>query len=304
MGVQTEIDRIIGLVHESHEKAQSKGGTTTPPLLANLPGVIESIPQGVELPELGDKAAQPTDIVSGKELYDDQGNPITGTMKAIGFGSLCNIENATIDTTGDGVKNLLIAGKTSNDKRAYADPGTTVVVYAEETSPAISCFGNATKDQALKGATFTSAAGLQVEGNIDTKTDSDLSASGATVTVPAGYYASQATKSVAIATQATPSISVNSSGLITASVTQSAGYVASGTKSATNQLTTRAAQTITPGTTAQEIPAGVYLTGKQTISAVQTQIKTVTANGTFTPDAGKYLSSVTVSIPTYDGTVA
>jgi hypothetical protein len=164
MSVQTELDRIIGLVHESHEKAQAKGGTTTTPLLANLPGVIESIPQGVELPELGDKAAQPTDIVSGKELYDDQGNPITGTMNALGLGGLCNIENATINTTGDGVKNLLITGKTSNNKRAYADPGTTVVVNAEETSPAISCFGNATAADVAAGKTFTSAAGLLVTG--------------------------------------------------------------------------------------------------------------------------------------------
>lgn len=63
-------------------------------------------------------------------------------------------------------------------------------------------------------------------------------------------------------------------------------------------IQSRAAQTITPGTTAQEIPAGVYLAGKQTIAAIQTQTKTVTANGTVTPDSGKYLSSVTVNVPT------
>ena len=67
------------------------------------------------------------------------------------------------------------------------------------------------------------------------------------------------------ATQATPSISVNSSGLITASATQSAGYVAAGTKSATKQLTTQAAQTITPGTSDKTIASGRYLTGTQTI---------------------------------------
>lgn len=67
------------------------------------------------------------------------------------------------------------------------------------------------------------------------------------------------------ATQATPSISVSSGGLITASATQTAGYVASGTKSATEQLTTQAAQTITPGTTDRIIASGTYLTGAQTI---------------------------------------
>lgn len=102
--------------------------------------------------------------------------------------------------------------------------------------------------------------------SIPERTSSDLTASGATVTVPAGNYKSQATKSVATATQATPSISVDSAGKITASATQTAGYVSAGTKSATKQLTTKAAATITPKTTNQTIAAGTYLTGVQTIA--------------------------------------
>lgn len=47
MSVQTELDRIIGLVVDSHEVVKAKGGTTaTPYLLANLPDAIESIPTG------------------------------------------------------------------------------------------------------------------------------------------------------------------------------------------------------------------------------------------------------------------
>lgn len=107
--------------------------------------------------------------------------------------------------------------------------------------------------------------GEKITGTIATKSSSSLSANGATVTVPAGYYASQATKSISTTTQATPSISVNTSGLITASSTQSAGYVASGTKSTTKQLTTKAAKTYTPTTSDQTISSGTYLTGTQTI---------------------------------------
>lgn len=107
--------------------------------------------------------------------------------------------------------------------------------------------------------------GEKITGTIATKSSSSLSANGATVTVPAGYYASQATKSISTTTQATPSISVNTSGLITASSTQSAGYVASGTKSATKQLTTKTAKTYTPTTSDQTISSGTYLTGTQTI---------------------------------------
>lgn len=122
----------------------------------------------------------------------------------------------------------------------------------------------ATPSSMLSGVTAY-VDGEKITGTIPTKTASNLTASGATVTVPAGYYASQATKSVSTATQATPSISVSSAGLITASATQSAGYVAAGTKSETKQLTTQGAQTITPGTANKTIASGRYLTGTQTI---------------------------------------
>ena len=121
--------------------------------------------------------------------------------------------------------------------------------------------------------------GVKITGNIASKSASDLSVSGAAVTVPAGYYPSQVRKSVATATQATPSISVGTDGLITASATQSAGYVSSGTKSATKQLTTQAAQTITPGTANKTIAAGTYLSGTQTIKGDSNLVASNIKNG-------------------------
>ena len=79
------------------------------------------------------------------------------------------------------------------------------------------------------------------------------------------------------ATQATPSISVSSGGLITASATQTAGYVAAGTKSATQQLTTQAAKTITPSTSAQTaVASGRYTTGAVTVAAIPSNYEDVT----------------------------
>lgn len=132
--------------------------------------------------------------------------------------------------------------------------------------------------------------GEKITGTIATKTSSDLTASGATVIVPTGYYASQATKTISSGSAKTPAttvtknptISVNSSGLITASVsgtqnvtpTVSAGYVSSGTAgtitvsgSATYQLAFQAAKTITPGTSTQTAVAkNVYTTGTVTVA--------------------------------------
>ena len=129
------------------------------------------------------------------------------------------------------------------------------------------------------------ANGTKITGTIASKSSSDLTVSGATVTVPAGNYASQATKSVASGSVTAPatisgsgaSVSTGSNTLTlskTISVTPSvttAGYVSSGTAgnasvSLTASVTTKAAATITPGTTNQEIAAGTYLTGKQTIA--------------------------------------
>lgn len=144
----------------------------------------------------------------------------------------------------------------------------------------------------LSGTTALKNDGTDISGNIASKTSANLSVSGATVTAPAGYYASDASTSVASGSATTPattittnpSISVSSGGLITASVSGSksvtpavsAGYVSSGTAgtvsvsgSNTNQLTAKAAATYYPSTSDQNISASQYLTGAQTIKAVE-----------------------------------
>ena len=128
------------------------------------------------------------------------------------------------------------------------------------------------------------ANGVKYTGTIATKTGTDISASGDTVTVPAGYYASQQTKAVASGSATAPatisgssaSISTGTNTLtlsktISVTPTVSAGYVASGTAgnsavSLTASVTTKGATTYTPTTSDQTIAASTYLTGAQTIS--------------------------------------
>lgn len=177
-------------------------------------------------------------------------------------------------------KNVKINGVTYSDVPSVEIPLATGSGSAEffDTSDATLDSGG----KMLSGNTAY-ADGVKYGGTIVSKSASDLTASGATVTVPAGYYGSQATKSVASGSATAPaSISGTSATLTTGtntltlsktiSVTPSvtAGYVASGTAgnsavSLTASVTTKAAATITPGTSTQEIAAGTYLTGKQTI---------------------------------------
>ena len=150
-----------------------------------------------------------------------------------------------------------------------------------------------TDDKMLYGITALKKDGEDAVGSIASKSSSDLTVSGKTVTAPSGFYASNASASVADGSAttpattitSTPTISVNSSGLITASnsktqsvtPTVSAGYVSSGTAgtitvsgSNTSQLSTVGATTYNTSSSDQSIASGKYLTGKQTIKAVIT----------------------------------
>lgn len=128
------------------------------------------------------------------------------------------------------------------------------------------------------------ADGTKYTGTIASKTGSDLSASGDTVTVPAGYYASQATKAVASGTVTAPSTITGSSATVSTSsntltltksisvtpTVSTAGYVSSGTAgtasvSLSASVTTQGATTYTPTTSDQTIASGTYTTGAQTI---------------------------------------
>lgn len=168
-----------------------------------------------------------------------------------------SIETGSGGITPTGTKEITENG--TYDVTSFASAEVTVPTGTDTTD------ANAVAADLASGKTAY-VNGVKITGTQTERSSTDLVTVGAQVTVPAGLYRTDATKSVASATQATPSVTVNSStGLVTASATQTAGYVAAGTKTGTLQLTAKSAQTFTPGTSDQGIPAGRYLTGKQTI---------------------------------------
>lgn len=63
-------------------------------------------------------------------------------------------------------------------------------------------------------------------------------------------------------------------------------------------------KSINPSTTYQTVyPDSGKVLSAVNVYAIQTESKTVKANGTVTPTSGKYLASVVVDIPVYDGEV-
>lgn len=81
-----------------------------------------------------------------------------------------------------------------------------------------------------------------VGSGVTQRTSSDLTASGATVTAPAGYYSSSASKSVASGTAGTPTVTKgtvsNHAVTVTPSVTNTTGYITGSTKTGTTVTVT------------------------------------------------------------------
>lgn len=106
----------------------------------------------------------------------------------------------------------------------------------------------------LSSVTVDAISSTYVGSGITRRSPTDLTASGATVTVPAGYYAEQASKSVASGSAGTPTATKgsvsNHSISVTPSVANTTGYIAGGTKTGT-------AVTVS----ASELVSGTYTVG-------------------------------------------
>lgn len=171
----------------------------------------------------------------------------------------------------------------------------------------------------LGTVTVNAISSTYVGSGVDRRSSSDFTASGATVTAPAGYYESAASKSVASGSVTAPSSisgtsATVSTGTNTLTLTKSvsvtpnvttAGYISSGTAgnssvSLTASVTTKAAATITPGTSNQTIASGTYLTGTQTISGdadlvaanIKAGVNIFNVAGTYTADATATASDI------------
>lgn len=171
------------------------------------------------------------------------------------------------DVTYSDVPSVEIPLSGASGNAVFVDTSDATLNSAAKLPQGVTAYANATK--------YT---GTAAEND-----SSDLTVSGATVTVPAGYYSSQASKSVASGSATAPATISGTSATVSAgtntltlsktvSVTPSvtAGYVSAGTAgnssvSLTASVTTKAAATITPGTSNQTIASGTYLTGAQTV---------------------------------------
>lgn len=247
---------------------------------------------GTTIIDISDTTAVASDVASGKYFYTASGEKVAGTSS--GSGGAIVIDD-TLDAAGGTVRTITaveISGTKTITQNGVEDVTEYAAVNVAVPSSAPTLQTKANISPTESSQTITADAGYDgldsvqinaipssyVGSGVTQRSSSDLSASGATVTAPAGYYASAATKSVASGTAGTPSASKgtvsNHSVSITPSVTNTTGYITGSTKTGT----------------------AVTVSASELVSGSETK----TANGTY--DVTN-LASLVVAIPVYDGTL-
>lgn len=140
--------------------------------------------------------------------------------------------NGTEDVTAYASVNVAVPSDTPNLQTKTKSYTPTETAQSEDVTPD-SGYDGLDKVSVSVGAISSTYVGSEVAR----KSSSDLHASGATVTAPAGYYASAASKSVASGTAGTPTATKgtvsNHSVTVTPSVTNTTGYITGSTKTGT-----------------------------------------------------------------------
>ena len=276
---------------------RSKNGSSNVYTPAQMPSAIQAIPTGGGTYQ--SKTVSPSEssqTVSPDSGYDALSQVTVNAISSSYVGSGVARKSST-DLTTSGATVTAPAGYYANEATKSISSGSvTAPSSISGTSASVSTGTNTltlsktvsvTPNVTTAGYISSGTAGnssVSLTASVNTRNSSDLSASGATVTAPAGYYSSDATKTISSGTATAPASISGSSATVTpgtntltlsktVSVTPSvtAGYISSGTAgnsdiSLSASVTTKAAETITPGTTDQTIASGTYLTGNQTIS--------------------------------------
>lgn len=214
------------------------------------------------------------------------GIDITVSASELVSGSKSIVNNGTnIDVTNYATVNVNVPSD-----------GSAPLLQSKSVTPSES-IQNITADTGYDGLSSVEVEAIDstyVGSEIDRRDDANLTVSGATVTAPAGYYASAVSKSVTSGSAGTPTVTKgtvsNNSISITPSVTNTTGYITGGTKTGT-----------AISVTASELVSGTLTINSSGTKNVTNYASASVANGTVT--APTSISGTSASINTGTNTL-
>ena len=214
--------------------------------------------------------------VSGYVYVNENGswsvNNETGAVSVVieDSGGYIDAENSGwVNTDNYGTISDAVINYTFISNTTLSTQSATAITPTESSQTAVA------KGKFTTGAVTVNAIPSNYVGSgITSRSSTDLTASGATVTAPSGYYASSATKTVASGTAGTPTATkgaVNNHAIsVTPSVTNTTGYITGSTKTGT----------------AVSVSASELVSGSQTITTNDTYDVTNLASVTVNVSGG------------------
>lgn len=279
--------------------------------MANNPYVNKVVYGGTTLIDISDTTATAETILEGYTAYGANGQKLTGTASGQSLivtdtidehggtirtitGKVVQLQTKTITpTSSQQVVNPDTGYDGFSQVTVNASSGTEINNQNKTVSPTESQ-QSVTADSGYTGlgtVTVNAISSTYVGTGVARKSSTDLTTSGATVTVPAGYYSEAASKAVASGSAGTPTASKgtvsNHSISVTPSVTNTTGYISGGTKTGT-------AVTVS----ASELVSGTLTIDSSGTKDVTNYASASVASGSAKPASSISGSSATVSTGT------
>ena len=245
-------------------------------------------------PDLQTKTATPT--TSTQEITADSAYDGLSKVTVNPIPSQYIVPSGNLDITANGSTNV------KNYETVNVDVQPTLRSESVTPTESSQTVTPGTGYDGLSEVTVGAISSTYVGSEIDRRTSSDLTVSEATVTVPAGYYASQASKSVATGTEGTPTATKgtvsNNSLTVTPSATNTAGYISGGTHSGIG-VTVTASELVSGTKTITENGTGINVTNYASVD-VNVSPNLQTKSVTYTPTTSIQTATVTAD-SSYDG---